>query len=59
MPNIHEPDWDQIRDHPGFLARRARIGHQAGSRRVGLSVCNSRQRCGADHWRLRLGSIKI
>ncbi len=38
MPNVFEPDWDEPRDHPGFAAKRARVGRQAGSERTGLSV---------------------
>jgi uncharacterized cupin superfamily protein len=38
MANIHDPDFDEPRDHPGFVARRARIGRQAGAQRLGLSL---------------------
>jgi uncharacterized cupin superfamily protein len=38
MPNIGEPHYDQIRDHEGFLARRARVGRQAGAERLGVSL---------------------
>jgi uncharacterized cupin superfamily protein len=38
MPNIFEPDFDEIREQPGFDCRRARIGRQAGSERLGASV---------------------
>src|SRR5216684_792372 len=38
MPNIHEPHFDEPREHPGFVARRARIGRQAGAQRLGLSL---------------------
>ena len=37
-PNIDDPDFDEPREHPGFLARRARISRQAGSERLGLSL---------------------
>jgi uncharacterized cupin superfamily protein len=37
-PNVFEPNFDEPREHPGFNARRARIGRQAGSRRLGASV---------------------
>lgn len=37
MPNIHEPDYDEPREQPGFHARRARVSRQAGSERLGLS----------------------
>ena len=37
-PNIHRPDFDEPREHPGFRCRRARIGRQAGGERLGLSL---------------------
>jgi len=37
-PSIFEPHFDEPREHPGFAVRRARIGRQAGSRRLGASV---------------------
>jgi uncharacterized cupin superfamily protein len=39
--NIFDPDFDELRSHPdqdGFEARRARVGRQAGARRLGASV---------------------
>jgi uncharacterized cupin superfamily protein len=38
MPNIYTPDFDETRAHEGFGCRRARLGRQAGSRRVGASL---------------------
>ena len=38
MPNILEPHFDDLRDHPGFDCRRARVGQQAGATRLGASV---------------------
>jgi uncharacterized cupin superfamily protein len=38
MPNIFEPEFDQERDHPGFRARRARLGWQLATQRLGASV---------------------
>jgi uncharacterized cupin superfamily protein len=38
MPNIYDPEFDEPRDHPGFRCRRARLGRQAGSQRLGLSL---------------------
>ena len=38
MPNIYHPDFDEPREHPGFRARRARIGRQAGTRDLGVSL---------------------
>ena len=37
MPNINEPEFNDSRDQPGFRARRAKIGHQAGAVKTGLS----------------------
>jgi uncharacterized cupin superfamily protein len=38
VANINDPQFDQIRDRDGFLARRARLGRQAGAARLGLSL---------------------
>jgi uncharacterized cupin superfamily protein len=38
MPNIYDPTYDELRDHPGFRARRARVGRQLGTERIGLSL---------------------
>jgi uncharacterized cupin superfamily protein len=38
MPNAYEPEFEEQRKHPGFKCRRARIGRQAGSQRLGASV---------------------
>jgi uncharacterized cupin superfamily protein len=37
-PSIASPDFDEPREHPGFTCRRARLGRQAGSQKVGLSL---------------------
>ena len=37
MPNINTPEWNDSRDHPGFNARRVKVGHQAGAVKTGLS----------------------
>jgi uncharacterized cupin superfamily protein len=38
MPNLHDPNYDEPRETiDGFTAYRARIGHQLGSERIGLS----------------------
>jgi uncharacterized cupin superfamily protein len=37
MPNINEPEFDELREHEGFRARRARIGRQAGTELLGAS----------------------
>ncbi len=38
MPNIFQPEFDEPRDREGFRARRARVGYQLGTERLGLSV---------------------
>jgi uncharacterized cupin superfamily protein len=40
MANVFEPDFDpaDVTDVPGFTRRHARVGRQAGSRRLGASV---------------------
>lgn len=38
VPSLYEPDFDELRDHPGFRAKRSRIGYQLGAERVGLSL---------------------
>jgi uncharacterized cupin superfamily protein len=37
-PNVVDPRFDEPREHPGFNVRRARVGRQAGSRRLGASL---------------------
>jgi uncharacterized cupin superfamily protein len=36
--SIRQPRFDEPRTHPGFNCRRARIGRQAGSEKVGASL---------------------
>lgn len=38
MANVFEPNFDHDEDRPGFTYRRARIGWQAGSERLGASL---------------------
>lgn len=38
VPNIDRPEFDEPREHDGFRARRARLGQQLGSERVGASL---------------------
>jgi uncharacterized cupin superfamily protein len=38
MANVFEPSWDEEQDRPPFSWRRARLGRQAGSDRLGASV---------------------
>jgi uncharacterized cupin superfamily protein len=35
--NINEPDFNDVREHPGFRARRAKLGLQGGAAKTGLS----------------------
>jgi uncharacterized cupin superfamily protein len=37
MSNVNEPQFDEERDREGFRARRARIGYQLGTERLGIS----------------------
>jgi uncharacterized cupin superfamily protein len=37
VPNINNPEFNDSREQPGFRARRAKIGHQAGAAKTGLS----------------------
>ena len=37
-PSIADPDFDELREHEGFRCRRARLGRQAGTEKVGLSL---------------------
>ena len=37
MTNINRPDFDELREHPGFTCKRARLGYQLGTVRVGAS----------------------
>ena len=37
-PNLHRAEYDDQRGHPGFRCRRARLGRQAGSEQLGLSL---------------------
>jgi uncharacterized cupin superfamily protein len=38
VANIEQPHFDEPREHEGFRALRARVGRQAGSERLGLSL---------------------
>jgi uncharacterized cupin superfamily protein len=38
LPNVFRPDFDESRDHEGFRARRARLGYQLGTERLGASL---------------------
>jgi uncharacterized cupin superfamily protein len=38
LPNVFRPDFDETRDHDGFRARRARLGYQLGTERLGASL---------------------
>ena len=38
MVSIQSAEFDEQREHPGFQSRRVRLGRQAGSERIGLSL---------------------
>src|SRR3954454_9767776 len=38
MANVFEPDFDAEQDEPPFTWRRARLGRQAGSEKLGASL---------------------
>jgi uncharacterized cupin superfamily protein len=38
VPNLHDPEFVEDRDVEGFRARRARIGYQLGTERLGVSL---------------------
>ncbi|MFL5896448.1 MAG: cupin domain-containing protein [Thermoleophilaceae bacterium] len=38
MPNLNNPQFDEEREPKGFQASRARLGRQAGAKRLGLSL---------------------
>jgi uncharacterized cupin superfamily protein len=38
VANVFEPEWDAGQDEPPFRWRRARLGRQAGSERLGASL---------------------
>ncbi|HYX78610.1 MAG TPA: cupin domain-containing protein [Solirubrobacterales bacterium] len=38
MANVFKPDFDAHQERPGFASKRARIGWQAGTERLGASV---------------------
>lgn len=38
MANVYAPEFDEPREHEGFRARRARLGHQLGTERIGVSL---------------------
>lgn len=37
-PNLNDPEFDELREHPGFNARRARLGHQLATQMLGASL---------------------
>jgi uncharacterized cupin superfamily protein len=38
LTNIYEPEFDEPREWDGYRARRARLGYQLGTERIGLSL---------------------
>ena len=45
MTNVYEPEWDAAQDDPPFTSRRARLGRQAGTKRLGASLFELPPRC--------------
>ena len=52
MANVFEPIWDAEQDRPPFRWRRARIGRQTGSRKLGASLYELP--AGASSWPLHI-----
>jgi len=59
MASIHDPDFEETRDHEGFRARRARIGWQVGAQRLGLSVWEVEPGEAAYPYHLHLGEEEV
>jgi uncharacterized cupin superfamily protein len=38
VANLYEPEWDAAQDRPPFVWRRARLGRQAGTEKLGASL---------------------
>jgi hypothetical protein len=36
--NLRSPEFDQVRQQPGFRARHAFLGRQAGAQKLGISL---------------------
>lgn len=58
-PNILDPRFDESREHPGFNVRRARIGRQAGSVRLGASVWELPAETAAYPYHAHLGEEEV
>ena len=60
-PNLQRPEFDESRDHPGFTCRRARLGRQAGTEKVGLSLWEvpAGQAAYPYHWHLAEEEVLI
>jgi uncharacterized cupin superfamily protein len=59
MPNIYDADFDEPREHPGFQCLRARLGRQAGSERLGLSLWEVPPGQAAYPYHLHLGEEEL
>ncbi len=58
-PNLFEPDFDSESEAPGFANRRARLGRQAGSERLGLSLFELEPGCAAFPLHYHLGNEEL
>jgi len=59
VANLNDPLFDEPREHPGFRALRARIGHQIGAERLGLSLWEVPPGEAAYPYHLHLGEEEI
>jgi len=59
MANVHDPGFDELREHPGFRARRARIGRQIGTERLGVSLWEVAPGEAAYPYHLHLGEEEL
>jgi uncharacterized cupin superfamily protein len=59
VPNLFDPEFDELRGQEGFQARRARIGRQAGADRLGLSIWEVPPGQAAYPYHLHLGEEEV
>jgi uncharacterized cupin superfamily protein len=59
VANVFEPEFDEPRDHPGFRARRARVGRQIGAERLGVSLWEIDPGEAAYPYHLHLGEEEV
>jgi uncharacterized cupin superfamily protein len=59
VANVFRPEFDESRDHPGFRARRARVGQQVGAERLGASLWEVPAGGAAYPYHLHLGEEEL